>query len=456
MKAVLSGYLYLPKRSIPGVDRLRASLCVRSRYNPEYCVYAYDDRQTAIGIPINYDQSIWGRIMQLHDLRSEGSDIAIGLQTKLYDYQQSALDEITHKLDQGSTNFVFQGRTGWGKTVLGSAVINHVHKTTLIVVPVTTLIYQWKEELMKHTDLKDDEIGIASEAKVDWIDKKVVIGLVHTLVLDRWGPNFRKNFGLVLFDEVDRSAPPETFAPICTMFPAKIRMAMSATLQRKDGLDKVFHWHFGGTYIDGNKYKNIKVKRAKALSILYPKKQLPAYVEKIRGKIQRRGATISALSKDENRNKALCQYIKKFYNTKRPTMILSDRIEQLIDLASIMESKYKIPAREMGFFIRSMPTNCMYRKTPQGQLKDKMLIFGTYKMLDIGFDMKPLSGLVLATPRSSIEQTVGRIERFLEGKQQPVVVDFVDVAIQDAVFWSKARRKEYDRLGIPVTERRHV
>lgn len=456
MKAAISGYLYLPKCSIPGLSRLRASLCVRSRYDPEYCVYAYDDRTSSIGIPINYDPSIWDRVTQRYDLRSVGSDIAIELQTKPYDYQQTALDEIFEKLDQGQTNFIFKGRTAWGKTLLGSAVISHLKKTTLIVVPVTTLIDQWKAELLLHTDLTEDDIGIASDAQVNWVGKKVVIGLVHTLVLDRWGEDFKKHFGFVLLDEVDRSAPPETFSPICTMFPAKIRMAMSATLERKDGLDKVFHWHFGGAYIDGNKHKNIRVKKAKALSIVYPKKNLPAYVEKIRGKIQRRGAIISALSRDNQRNRALCSYIKMFYNTKRPTIILSDRIEQLIDLASIMEKTYKVPAREMGFFIRAMPTNCVYRKTPQDKLKEKMLIFGTYKMLDIGFDMKPLSGLVLATPRSSVEQTVGRIERFLEGKQQPVVVDFLDIAIPDAINWSRARKKEYDRLGIPITERRHA
>jgi len=455
MKVALKGYMYIPKRDIPGLDKLRKQLVARSRYNPEYCVYAYEDRSTSIGIPLNFDPSILGRATKLYDLRRDGEEFAIRLQSKLYDYQQSAFDEIVSHMDRGTTNFILKARTGWGKTVLTSALVSYLHRTTLIVVPVTTLVHQWREELLKHTDLTADDIGVATDAKVEWRGKKVVIGLVHTLVLDRWGEDFKKQFGAVFLDEVDRSAPPETFAPICTMFPARFRFAMSATTSRKDGLDKVFHWHFGEVYIDGNRYKNIRVQRSKALVVNYPKANMPQYLFNISDAIKRRGIIMSALSKDMRRNEMLCTYIKKFYNTKRPTLILSDRIEQLIRLAEIMERQYRIPAREMGFFIRAMPRNSTYRKTPQAKLPEKLLIFGTYKMLDIGFDMKSLSGLVMATPRSSIEQTVGRIERYLEGKQQPVVVDVVDTAVTDAIKWSRARKVEYDRLGIPVTERRH-
>lgn len=455
MKIALKGYMYLPKRDIPGVDRLRNQLVARSRYDREYCVYAYEDRQTSIGIPINFDSAILKRGTKIYDLRTDGQQFAIGLQSKLYDYQQDAFDEICREMESGATNFIIKARTGWGKTVLASALVSHLSRTLLIVVPVTTLVHQWREELLKHTDLTADDIGIATDAKVEWRGKKVVIGLVHTLVLDRWGSEFKKNFGAVIFDEVDRSAPPETFAPICTMFPARYRFAMSATTSRKDGLDKVFHWHFGEVYIDGNRYKNIRVQRSKALVIQYPKENMPYYLAKMSDKLRRRGVIMTALAKDMARNEMLCTYIKRFYNTKRPTLILSDRIDQLITLASIMERQYKVPAREMGFFIRSMPKDSCYRKTPQKKLPEKQLIFGTYKMLDIGFDMKELSGLVMATPRSSIEQTVGRIERYLEGKQQPVVVDVVDTTVKDAVNWSRARKTEYERLGIPVTERRH-
>lgn len=455
MKAVVKGYLYLSKQNIPGIQRLRDSLCARSRYDRQYCVYAFEETSTSIGIPLNFNPSLYSRIDKLHDLRTVGKTFAIDLQTQLWDYQQNAFDEIKSAVLSGKTNFIVKARTGWGKTVLASAIVNYFKTTTLIVVPVTTLVQQWKAELLKHTTLTEDDIGVATDAQVDWRGKKIVIGLVHTLVLDRWGEEFKKNFGLLFLDEVDRSASPETFSPVCTLFPAKYRFAASATTERKDGLDKIFRWHFGEVYIDGNKYKNIKVHRAKVLAVKYPHANIPLYVSRIRDKLKRRGATLSALANDQDRNRMLCTYIKKFYNTKRPTVVLSDRIDQLISMATIMEQEYKVPINDIGFFVRSMPNSLTFRRTPQNQLPEKLIIFGTYKMLDIGFDMKPLSGLVLATPRSAIEQTVGRIERFMEGKQQPIVFDPVDVSVKDALDWWRARQKEYNRLGIPITERGH-
>lgn len=41
----------------------------------------------------------------------------------------------------------------------------------------------------------------------------MVIGLVHSLVRGRYGDDFRSSFGILVFDEVDRSVPPATFAP---------------------------------------------------------------------------------------------------------------------------------------------------------------------------------------------------------------------------------------------------
>lgn len=454
MKAVLKGYLYVKKEAFPDIPKLRRQLTARSIYDREYCVYPFREGNKVIGIPMFFRPTLLEKC-EIVDLRSVGSPIAIELQTKLWGYQQDFFDKICREIDKGSTNFILQARTGWGKTVLGSALIDRLRVTTLVIVPVSTLIKQWKEALIEHTSLTEDDIGIAVDARVDWRGKKVVIGLVHTLVLDRWGADFRQNFGAVILDEVDKSAPPETFSPICTMFSAKFRFAMSATLERKDGLDKVFRWHFGQVFLNGNLYGDIKVQKAKVLSVEYRNSIPPGYLGEIRNSLSRRGIVISSLSEDKDRNIALCHFIKTFYNTKRPTLILSDRIQQLLILARTMETMYKIPVRDMGFFVRSLPKTSLYRKTPQEKLPEKLLIFGTYQMLDVGFDMKPLAGLVMATPRSSVTQTIGRIERFLDGKQQPIVLDFCDTKYRDAVKWWKAREKEYNSLGVSITVRRH-
>jgi hypothetical protein len=47
-------------------------------------------------------------------------------------------------------------------------------------------------------------------------------------------------------------------------------------------------------------------------------------------------------------------------------------------------------------------------------------------LLELGYDDKTLDTLILCTPKSSIQQTVGRVEREAPGKAIPEVYDIVD------------------------------
>ena len=54
----------------------------------------------------------------------------------------------------------------------------------------------------------------------------------------------------------------------------------------------------------------------------------------------------------------------------------------------------------------------------------KQIIIATYSMAAEGLDIKTLTTLILATPKTDIEQAVGRILR--EKHEQPLVIDIVD------------------------------
>ena len=57
----------------------------------------------------------------------------------------------------------------------------------------------------------------------------------------------------------------------------------------------------------------------------------------------------------------------------------------------------------------------------------KQVIIGTYAMAAEGLDIKTLTTLIMATPKTDIEQSVGRILREKHGS--PVVVDVIVVAV---------------------------
>jgi len=70
-----------------------------------------------------------------------------------------------------------------------------------------------------------------------------------------------------------------------------------------------------------------------------------------------------------------------------------------------------------------------------------------------GLDIPAVDVLVLATPRSDVEQAVGRALRTLPGKKQPIIVDFVDAASYFQALKGK-RRRQYRKLGYEVVETR--
>ena len=53
------------------------------------------------------------------------------------------------------------------------------------------------------------------------------------------------------------------------------------------------------------------------------------------------------------------------------------------------------------------------------------VILGTYKAAGEGFDVATLDTLILATPKSDVEQAVGRILR-QKNVNEPLVLDIVD------------------------------
>ena len=53
------------------------------------------------------------------------------------------------------------------------------------------------------------------------------------------------------------------------------------------------------------------------------------------------------------------------------------------------------------------------------------VIIGTYQASGEGFDVPELDTLILASPKSNVEQAVGRILR-QKNKNEPIVIDIVD------------------------------
>ena len=69
-------------------------------------------------------------------------------------------------------------------------------------------------------------------------------------------------------------------------------------------------------------------------------------------------------------------------------------------------------------------------QTPSDERKNietnSSIILSTYQMAKEGLDIQRLDTLVMATPKSDVEQAIGRIQRPNANKCEPLVIDVVD------------------------------
>jgi len=468
-KIVLRRYLYVPRRELKYYKGIVKDLTVRSKYPEGPTIELFDDSSPYwFGLPLHEIKRKDNLADEVVDRRSDGHAVKFRFTADLWAGQDAVIDKFKRLVAGGRTGILLESKPGTGKTVMLIKMIQHLERTALIVVPRANLVDQWVQRLLEHTGLKRRHIGVAAGGKATWEGRTVVVGLVHTLGLDsaggynRFGKEFCEYFGTVVFDEVDLSVPPATFAPVVTMFPARYRIGASATFKRKDGLDVVFTSHIGESHISGSVSNRVEP----AVLMVYYDGEQPKLWKGL-GKVQAKGVILSHIAKDPRRNIVVARYVASLWKSGRRGLVLSDRTLQLALLMDILTSRFGIPQSDIGFYCGSVPVKVggLYQglkgkdgyKSRVVSEKECALSASACKILlatngkfAVGSDIPDLAGLVYATPSSETEQSKGRIERSVPGKLSPVVVDIVDTFYAQTRGWSQARLGQYKKAGLKV------
>jgi superfamily II DNA or RNA helicase len=228
----------------------------------------------------------------------------------------------------------------------------------------------------------------------------------------------------------------ETFSHTINLFPSYFRIGMSATPNRKDGMQDVFKLSIAQTYLSPSKLNTLV--SPKVFLRAYKAKVKHSFVGKMKEAKYRRGILISELAKDLSRNALIAVYVKKFVESDRRVLIFSDRIEQLNFLRDILTKKHGIKLNDVGLF-----TGKSKDADRQLILKNSKIILATYGVMAMGVDVPNLRALVFATPLSDAAQSVGRILRLCEDVKEPVVLDIIDTVYDDCIRWARSRQKYY-------------
>jgi len=128
---------------------------------------------------------------------------------------------------------------GAGKTIVGAAAMAHAKATTLILVTNTVAARQWREELLRRTDLNEDDIGEYSGAKKEI--RPVTIATYQVMTTKKGGVYAHLDlfdaidWGLIIYDEVHLL--PSPIFRFTADIQSRRRLGLTATLVREDGME---------------------------------------------------------------------------------------------------------------------------------------------------------------------------------------------------------------------------
>jgi DNA excision repair protein ERCC-3 len=162
-----------------------------------------------------------------------GDPLDVDLHVDLRDYQREWVDAFVEKKAG-----VLVGPPGSGKTIAGMGVLEAVGGETLILVPGRELAVQWREELLAHTSLSEDEIGEYHGGTKQI--RPVTIATYQTAGMDRHRSLFdTRRWGLIIYDEVHH-IPSRVYRRSADL-QAKHRLGLSATpVRESDDEEEIF------------------------------------------------------------------------------------------------------------------------------------------------------------------------------------------------------------------------
>lgn len=354
----------------------------------------------------------------------------------LRDGQDGACDKIESKL---CTDFgtILEAGCGKGKTVMALELARRFKTSTCVLVHKAFLMDQWEERINQF--LPGITVGKWQQDRADsGEDFDIVLAMVQSLTGSREYPQeIYDSFGFVITDEVHRFAAPVWQSAI-VKFRAKYRLGLTATPERRDGMQAVFLKHIGGI---GHTIKG-HASTPSVYKIETSAEYSPASYTlhwKVYGDVNT-SKLITILANDKSRSQIISNYAVRAVSTGRKVLILSDRLAHVDYIAGEIDANTTNDIT-VGKYIGGM------KKGKLALSAECDVIVGTYAMAQEGLDIPELDTLLLATPKTNITQSVGRILREFPGKKDPVVVDFVDSKIE--VLWAYwcARKKRYKSLG---------
>jgi hypothetical protein len=314
---------------------------------------------------------------------------------------------------------------GYGKTTVALAIACRLKLRTMIIVHKEFLANQWRERIQFFCP--GATIGLVQQNTVN-LECDFVIAMLQTLSMKEFTFEQFESIGTVFVDEAHHICARVFSQSLFKMCPRHI-YGLSATPDRKDGLTKVLHWFMGPTFFSVERENQ---KQVMVFQIVFDCIQFRNPPPTTRfGKLCL-ASMITDLVQNVERNEMLIGLIKRA-SKDRHLLVLSDRRAHCLLL-------HEAFPETSGLYMGGMKEADLVASST------KRIIFGTFSQAHEGLDIPSLDTIILATPKSDIKQSIGRILRETKGKKNdPHVYDVCD---QWSILFSMyAKRKKVYREG---------
>ena len=307
--------------------------------------------------------------------------------------QQAVYSEI-------QDNAIINAWVSWGKTFTGLAVAGKLGQKTLIVTHTTNLRSQWEKEVKKCFGIQPGRIGSGDFQ----VSSPIVCGNIQSLY--RRIDDIKHLFGTVILDEMHHVSSP-TFTRIIDEMPARYKIGLTGTLERKDGRHVVFRDYFG-TQIHKPPKENYMTPSIDVIK---------SEVRFLDGSYTPWAERINHLANNEEYVNSVALIAAKYAAEGHKVLVVSDRVHFLKVCHRLVGENSVCITGDMDF---------AEREKTMKMIGEKDILFGTQAIFSEGISLDKLSCLVLATPINNeplLTQLIGRVIRKREGKKQPKVVD---------------------------------
>ena len=401
----------------------------------------------------------------------------------LYSIKLTELEEDVYygfEID-GNRRFVLGDHTVTHNTVMALKIVSLIQKKTLILVHKEFLMNQWIERIEEF--LPGARVGKIQASTCDIENKDIVIGMIQTMYNKVFPQEVYSQFGLTIIDEVHRIGS-EEFSKTLLKTITPYMLGISATVERKDKLTKLLYM-FIGPKIHSMLRKQEDTVLVRGIEFVtndsdfneveYDFRGQPKYstmiskicaygprsdfiVKTIRDLLRENpGAQIMVLA----HNRSLLTYLhaalcSTSHLPLRRDLSVPNELIQEIGLSSETDSLLpgSCPQSTLAGGVRGVATPAtvgfyvggMKQKDLQ-ETESKQIVLATYAMAAEALDIKTLSILLMATPKTDITQSVGRILRVKHAN--PIIVDIIDSHQLFQNQW-KLRKRFYKKANYKI------